>query len=306
MNSPSLILNRDQINSFRQDGFLVLDSISTAEEVAQLRGVFDGLLNSKAIFKEGAQWDLVKGDDSAGPAKLPQIMNPVNYAPQLRDTLFRAKALTIAKQLLGEEAGPFFEHAILKPAWHGAATPWHQDESYRLDPNFDYREISFWMPLQDVALGNGCMQFIPGSHRGEVLMHRSANNDPKNHAYECCGEFNPAEAVACPLPAGGCTIHDGRTLHYAGPNETGTPRWAYILTFDLPPTARPGKRSFPWNKKEPTAHLLRRKAWLRHGGIVVEFWRILRMGVPKNPRRLVNLMRRARRALAADSPDADH
>ena len=305
MRSSTVILNGNQISAFRNSGFLSLEAITSPEEVTQLRGVFDRLLNSKAGFNEGARWDLV-GGDSTGPARLPQIMNPVNYAPQLRDTLFRANALAIAKQLLGEEAEPFFEHAILKPAHHGPATPWHQDEAYRRDPNFDYREVSIWMPLQDVTRGSGCMQFIPGTHRGEVLAHRSANNDPKNHAYECCGDFNPAEAVACPLPAGGCAIHDGRTLHYAGPNHSGVPRWAYILTFDLPPKARTEKRSFPWSNREPSANLVRRKAWLRHGGLIVELWRILRTGVPKNPRRLAYSMRRALRALGANSAEDDH
>lgn len=305
MGSPAVILNGNQISAFRENGFLALKAITSTEEVTQLRGVFDRLLNSKAGFNEGARWDLV-GGDSTGPAKLPQIMNPVNYAPQLRDTLFRANALAIAKQLLGDEAAPFFEHAILKPAHHGAATPWHQDEAYRRDPNFDYWEISIWMPLQDVTLRNGCMQFIPGSHRGELLTHRSANNDPKNHAYECCGKFDPADAVACPLPAGGCTIHYGRTLHYAGPNQAGEARWAYILAFDVPPRARADKRSFPWSNRKPNADLVRRQAWLRRGGLIVESWRILRRGVPKNPRRLVYLMRRGLRALSAKSTGNDH
>ena len=90
MGSSAVILNRDQINSFRENGFLALDAITLPEEVASMRAVFDRLLNSKATFREGARWDLVKGDDIAGPAKLPQIMSPVNYAPELRDTIFRA------------------------------------------------------------------------------------------------------------------------------------------------------------------------------------------------------------------------
>jgi hypothetical protein len=233
-------------------------------------------------------------------------MNPVNYAPQLRDTLFRVNALAIAKQLLGAEAAPFFEHAILKPPHGGPATPWHQDEAYRVEPNFDCRQLSFWMPLLDVTLGSGCMQFIPGSNRGEVLTHRSANNDPRNHAYECCGDFNPADAVACPLPAGGCTIHDGRTLHYTGPNASGVPRWAYILAFDLPPRARTEKYSFPWSQKKLSSDVARRRAWLRRGGRFIELWRILRGGVPKNAQRRVYLMHRLLRALRTKTARHDH
>jgi len=178
--------------------------------------VLDRLLMTRAGFNEGAQFDLLRGDEGATENNLLQIMNPVNYAPELRDTLFRANALAIAQQLLGEQATPFFEHAIFKPAGRGAATPWHQDEAYRPEPDYVYRELSIWMPLQDVSVENGCMQFVPGTNRGDVLIHRSANNDPNTHALECCGNFDRTKAVACPLPSGGCTVHDGRTLHYAG------------------------------------------------------------------------------------------
>ena len=304
--SPTVILNDDQIRSFRANGYLALGAISTVEEVALLRGVLDRLLNTRAGYHEGAQFDLMSRDGVDMPPRLPQIMNPGNYAREMRDTLFHVNALAIAKQLLGKEAEPFFEHAILKPAHNGAATPWHQDEAYRRDPNFDYQELSIWMPLQDATVENGCMQFIPGTNRGEVLAHRSANDDPKLHAFECCGEFNSADAVICPLPAGGCTIHDGRTLHYAGPNRSAAERWAYILTFDLPPRARIDKREFPWNNKNQAADLSRKRAWRRRGGVIVELWRTLRRGVLRNPRRLSYLMRRSWRALVTDPAGDDH
>lgn len=44
-------------------------------------------------------------------------------------------------------------------------------------------------------------------------------------------DVDPKGAVACPLPAGGMTIHQPKTLHYTGPNRTNTPRRAYILFF---------------------------------------------------------------------------
>ena len=40
-----------------------------------------------------------------------------------------------------------------------------------------------------------------------------------------------ADGIPQPLKAGGCTIHTGRTLHYAGANLTDAPRRAYIVNF---------------------------------------------------------------------------
>jgi len=295
--SPTVTLTVDQIRSFREKGFLTLDAITTPDEIAMLRVVFERLVRAKAGFEEGAQFDLVGADECAVAPKLLQIMNPIFYAPELRDTLFRANALSIAKQLLGKDASPFFEHAILKPAYIGHATPWHQDEAYRVDPGYEYRQLGFWMPLLNATPENGCMHYIAGTHRGEVLPHRSPNDDPKVHALECFSGFDPALAVACPLPAGGCTIHDGRTLHYAGPNKSHNQRWAYILDFDLPPRRSIERREFPWHDGKRSADLARKKKWLRRGGLAVLFWRILRNGLPKNRLRLSYLTRRAWRSI---------
>jgi len=229
-------------------------------------------------------------EDDVAPV-LPQIINPVNYAPELRQTQFRANALALARQLLGPTVTPAFEHAILKPAERGAATPWHQDEAFRVDPNFEYQQLSIWMPLQEATLENGCMVYIPGTNKGEVLPHRSPGSDPKVHAIECAGGFDPADAVPCPLPAGGATLHAGRTLHHAGPNRTELPRRAYVLGFEVPPKpCQP--RDFYWNRDKQTASLDRKRAWRRKGGILVEAARRFR-GAWRSPARLLFEFRRA-------------
>lgn len=262
----SLMLSSDQTARFRRDGFLALEAIAPAEEVAQLRVIFDRLFERGAGWKKGAQYDLAGPDDGQGPAKLPQILNPVEFAPELRETQFRANALAIARQLLGPETEPWFEHAILKPPHYGAATPWHQDEAHRDDAGTDYEQISIWMPLQEATEENGCMRYMRGSHLGPVLDHRSPNNDPRVTALECVGAFQPEQAVHCPLPPGGAVIHHCRTLHGAGPNQSDQPRRAYILAFRGPARPNPDFQGYPWNKEKHTAAQDRRVSWENRGG----------------------------------------
>jgi ectoine hydroxylase-related dioxygenase (phytanoyl-CoA dioxygenase family) len=161
------------------------------------------------------------------------------------------------------------DHAILKPPRHGAATPWHQDEAY-WEPGLEYNSFSLWVPLQDATLENGCMQFVPGSHRLEVLPHHSINKDPRVHGLEVDGADTSA-AQPCPIRAGDATAHLNRTLHYAGPNRTGAPRRAYILGFGTPPRKRSEPREFPWNVAKQTARERRRREWEeRHPGAALE------------------------------------
>jgi ectoine hydroxylase-related dioxygenase (phytanoyl-CoA dioxygenase family) len=252
MSEATLTLTADQIAFFQREGFLTIPAITTAEEVEKLRGIYDHLFDIKAGRQEGNHLDLSTPDEDDQAAALPQILNPAKYAPELLNTVFRANALAIARQLLGPEADFRGEHAIRKPPRTGAETPWHQDEAY-WQPELEYNDLSIWIPLQEATLENGCMQFVPGSHTQEVLPHHSIGHDPRIVGLEADGaEALAAKAVACPIPPGGATVHHCRTLHYTGPNRSDGPRRAYILGFGTPPKSRPVARDFYWLVQQQT------------------------------------------------------
>ena len=100
---------------------------------------------------------------------------------------------------------------IYKPAKYGAETPWHQDEAY-WDPEVFSNGLSVWMPLDSVMKESGCMQFIPGSHKGDVKWHRHIDDNPLVHGL-MTDDVDPSEAIACPLPAGGATFHHLSLIH---------------------------------------------------------------------------------------------
>lgn len=258
MPEATIKLTSEQIAFYHREGYLVLPPITTPQEIEWLRGIYDRLFESRAGRERGDQFDLGGADEEGKQAKLPQILNPARYAPELKEGLFRANALSIAKQLLGDKAEPAGEHAIFKPARIGAETPWHQDEAYWGD-DYDYNSFSLWMPLQPATLENGCMHFIPRTQTMDIIPHHSIGHDPRVHGLEV-DSVDTTNAVACPLEAGACTIHHNRTLHYAGANRSDIPRRAYILGFGLPATKRALPRNFYWNKAKITAREERAKS----------------------------------------------
>ncbi|WP_152363956.1 phytanoyl-CoA dioxygenase family protein [Microlunatus speluncae] len=248
ISATDLRLSEEQLAAFHRDGFLHLPALTTPEEVASLRTVYDQLFaRGSAAFADGDHLELGKVDES-GQETLPQILNPEKYAPELVDIQARVNALAVARQLLGDEAMPAGDHAISKPPAHGAPTPWHQDEAY-WSPAYDHTAISVWMPLQEATMQNGCMQFVPGSHRSGVVPHELV--DPDAHALQVADPItDDVERVAVPLPAGGCTIHHCRTLHYAGANTSDGTRRAYIMGFLIPATPRDRPHHYPWQRPE--------------------------------------------------------
>ncbi len=245
-------LTPEQVQAYHRDGFLALDALIPLDEVEILREAYDRIFARRAGRDEGDQFDLAGADADGETEKLPQILGPSRFAPELKRVSLQQAALAVARQLLGPEADLLGEHAILKPAGYGVETPWHQDESY-WDESLEFNALSLWLPLQEATLENGCMQFIPGSHKLGILPHRPIGNDPRVHGLEVVEPVDPTKAVACPIPAGGATLHCSRTLHYAGPNRSSQPRRAYIMIFQTPPKKLDRPRDFYWLRQRRTA-----------------------------------------------------
>lgn len=258
--SDTISLTAEQLRFFEEQGYLALPALTTPEEVVWLREVYDRLFRERAGREEGNQFDLAGADEDDKEAALPQILNPAKYAPELNDSQLLKNATVIGKQLFGEQASCAIAHAIFKPARTGAATPWHQDAAY-WNPSMSYRSVSIWVPLQEATPENGCMQFVPGSHRLDVVRHQSINNDPRVHGLELHADemWRVRDAVECPLPAGGATFHGGYMLHHTAPNRSAIPRRALILGAGLPAEPLPQPRRFAWLDAQRTARSERAK-----------------------------------------------
>jgi ectoine hydroxylase-related dioxygenase (phytanoyl-CoA dioxygenase family) len=288
-------LSAAEVAEFRQRGFAYVTDICGKSELAVLRSALERLFREQTGLTEGAFYDMVEHDRADMP-RLPTIVGPSNYAPELRNLPCLQRATAIARCLLVEEAVLTFEHSILKPARYGAPTPWHQDEAYRLEPGFRYDQVSFWIPLDDATVESGCLHYVPRSNLGEVLPHRSQNNNSRTYALECAVPIPDGSGTPLPVKAGDCTLHAGRTLHYAGPNQTDGPRYAYILEFEVPPRPLNPTREFPWHQERQPPNRVARGRWLRRGGVVIEIARRLRGGSVIMPARLRFEWRRCVRA----------
>ncbi len=260
MPNPTVHLSPQQIDFYRRQGYLIIDEpITTAQELEQLCDWYDAMFDRRAGRERGMQFDLAGPDDDETTAALPQILDPEAHEPRFADTLLKANAGAIGRQLLGEQAATGSAHTIYKPPRVGAATPWHQDASYWA-ADFEYRSASIWVPLQAATPENGCMHFVPRSHAArQVLTHQSIGNDPRVHGLELVeSEMHHVQnVVSCPLPAGGATIHDGYTLHYAPPNHSEKPRRAYIFGASLPAVKLERPSKFPWLEARKTPRVER-------------------------------------------------
>ncbi|CAF1112308.1 unnamed protein product [Rotaria sordida] len=259
-------LTQEQIDFFKTNGFISIDNFIDDNEVSNIRNQYDQWFAAKLGREHGNFFDLLSEDTDDKEAVAPQLLWPSIYGKQmtgfdLYSTQMYANAYAISKALLGEDTIFKGDHAILKPPTSNSLpTPWHQDEAY-WNPTLIYESLGVWVALQPVSIENGCMQFIPGSHRMyDVLPHHTQNNNPRIHGLEV---DNPNELtkniMSCPLPSGGATFHHCRTLHHTGPNCSSEPRRAYTLQFECNTKTREQPRLNTWNETKITEREKRAK-----------------------------------------------
>lgn len=229
-----LKLSDAQLKRYHEDGFLCLPKLIESETVQKLREIYDQFLNHE--IDAGEQDGMLGGLTR-------QIMKPSAHHAYFRDNLAIAKAREIAQQLLESEAINFqFDMLISKPPGNTNQTPWHQDGAYSAMPfapagtTLPNSYLQFWVALDDADEANGCMQFIPGAHGGALLEHFVAggeSTDPRRILQTA--QVDASQAVACPLRAGGCTVHAITTPHFTGGNFTpDRNRRAYIFNLMKP------------------------------------------------------------------------
>ncbi|CAB3999931.1 phytanoyl- dioxygenase family [Paramuricea clavata] len=161
-----------------------------------------------------------------GEENVCQIMWPSLYVPSLMQGPLHERVRAINNIVIGADAAFDFDMLIAKGPNTNTITPWHQDESYWPDMP-DKRVTTCWVALDDSTLENGCMWFVPGSHKLPLREHHPAGKGA--HVLECvCSED---EGAPQPLKRGSCTFHSGRTLHYSRGNSTDGYRRAYITNY---------------------------------------------------------------------------
>jgi hypothetical protein len=224
------------VERFRRDGFAAIPKLADARTVAALGEVYDAMLRGEI--------DCSPTDNPLGRITR-QIMNPSAYHPIFVDNAALDAGREIAKALLDTEAPvPLFDMLIYKEPGQLAETPWHQDFSYTAMPYAPAGSaipsrgiVQFWLALDNVDETNGCMRFVPRAPEQLLLEHYvAAGEDDYSQRLLAIRDPHAAldlsSAVACPLNAGGATVHSYGTPHYTGGNRSvDRPRRAYIFNF---------------------------------------------------------------------------
>lgn len=224
-------LTDDQVETFANDGFVIVDRILTDEAVEALLERYEPLFRGE--FETGLQpdeWNWRPGRDD--PALTRQICNAWKSDRTIAATVLRADIGRACARLGGWPGTRLSQDNVLWKPPGGRPLGFHQDSSYErwaVPPEW----VSCWMALDPTTASGGTVEYVRGSHRWDqwgMIAQFHGPDDEKldlRAAAERAGVTDP-EIVAVEVPAGGAAFHYGWTWHGSGRNHADVPRRSLV------------------------------------------------------------------------------
>ena len=204
-------LNSDQINFYRNNGFIKLKNIFDAETLR----FFEQSI-SRRVDQKSKDSIPLKKRDTYGKAFL-QILNLWTEDEEIKRFVFSKRLARIATELMEVEGVRMYHDQALYKEGNGGFTPWHADQYYW--PLSSDKTITAWIPLQKIDPEMGPLEFSAGSQvvsEGRAL----AISDESEKQIENRLRVTDFEKVSEPFDLGEVSFHSGWIFHRAGPNKT--------------------------------------------------------------------------------------
>jgi ectoine hydroxylase-related dioxygenase (phytanoyl-CoA dioxygenase family) len=197
---------------YREHGYLVVEDLIDAATVAAClaegtaicRGVYgelDGLLPSSPA----------QSDDEVMSAYV-TCASAHKISPLFGTMIADARIAPFVEQLIGPNVKGLHSQFFIKHAGM-PGNAWHQDEAFV--PTRDRSLCTLWIALDEATIANGCLRFLPGSHRRGVIYPRRRHNDPALDREEIAYGFPEPEesAVSIELAPGSAVFFNGYLVH---------------------------------------------------------------------------------------------
>jgi ectoine hydroxylase-related dioxygenase (phytanoyl-CoA dioxygenase family) len=222
-------LTDEQVAFYHENGFLAGVRVLDNSQIGKLRQELAAFFQTNHPGRE--LWYEYHANESPDPSQvLFHALGAWRISPGFHDLLWHPAFTVPASQLLGGAVRFWHDQLFCKPAHHGGVVAWHQDYSYwtRTKP---MAHLTCWIGLDDSTTENGCVHYIPGSHRWELLPITGLAGDmlaiKKVLSEEQWEVFQ--HPVAAELKAGEAVFHHPLMIHGSFANTSSHPRRATVI-----------------------------------------------------------------------------
>jgi phytanoyl-CoA hydroxylase len=216
-------ITQAQIDSYQADGFVVIEDFLTPDELTTWRQYVDEAVAQREDRKlaDGR----MRAGDSYYDRVFVQRINLWTDHDGMRELMLDARLGQMAAYLAQVDGIRIWhDQALMKQPWANP-TGWHLDNPYWSFSS--HAAISIWVALDDATLENGCLYFVPGTHKLATFDNVGIGEN-MGDLFRVYPDWARMPSVAAPMKAGSCSFHNGLVAHGAGANMT--PGWRRAMT----------------------------------------------------------------------------
>ncbi|CAN5418808.1 phytanoyl-CoA dioxygenase family protein [soil metagenome] len=219
-------LTQGQIDQYRTNGFLVIEGFLDASELEAWRSATDEAVAQR--LEQGGFLNNQSDPNSYYAQVFTQCIKLADSHEGMRKIMHDPKLGEFVATVAGVEGIRIWhDQALIKPPF-GNPTAWHLDNPYWSFSSPD--AISLWVALDDATSSNGCMYYVPGTHKTARYENAGIGQNLAD-LFKVYPEWRQIETVGCPCSAGSAVLHNGLTAHGAGANMTNRQRRAMTCAF---------------------------------------------------------------------------
>jgi ectoine hydroxylase-related dioxygenase (phytanoyl-CoA dioxygenase family) len=224
--SGTMTLTQEQLDSFHANGIpRATVRSSQADELDLYRREYDAEFAKANAGRRRATNLAVAFDADEETRRSPSTAcsrsSTVRAEHPLPQAAVQPKILDVVEDLIGPNIMLFHDQALFKPAHHGGAVTWHQDNDL-LENAGPQALVSCWITLDDATRENGAMLGNPRQPPQAAVARQ--DGEERRPCSTSRTRSMRAKAVRHRRAAGGCMFHHCQTLHYTQPNETPNQR----------------------------------------------------------------------------------
>jgi len=226
----NLDLNKNLIDDFNKNGFLILNKFINPEYLDRLIDRFEPLF--RGDFETGIEpdeWNWRLGRDSNDVTR--QICNAWKSDNFIKRVVCHKVVGECCARLMNWNGARLIQDNVLWKPPGGKTLGYHQDAAYD-DWIIPQTMITCWITLDPTSKDKGTIEYVKGSHKWGLQLPKGAFHSPENYKKELINfvkkNNKKVEITHVEVPAGGAAFHHGFTWHGSGINNSQDNRRAIV------------------------------------------------------------------------------
>jgi ectoine hydroxylase-related dioxygenase (phytanoyl-CoA dioxygenase family) len=136
------------------------------------------------------------------------------------------------EQLIGPDIYLFHSKLMMKAAFEGTFTPWHQDWGYWRKGSREPSQVNCMLAIDACTEENGALRFVEGSHLRGPVDHKDFKTASFSLGLE--GDIDAFDSVLCLMEPGDAVFFGPLVIHGSAPNRSPQDRRANTFAYDKP------------------------------------------------------------------------